>query len=745
MDKNSIYQQKYLKYKSKYTELKNNGLKGGAIPKIINKGRYMRNLKGGAEIILSDAGDIPSITGREIKFIDNYEQKVADVQSLLKDHKQCVESIGREQDLVQLSKCKKSLTGNVCQQTVLDNKFKVLAIQEGYKLYTRWITERKSLMDKILDYFDVNGNLKPEIQHDHPLRSATWFNDLYKWTMFPVVRFVEGQENFREGPVMVTFQVDIREESVRKAIAENEDLRRKITEALDGLRQRPFIKAVFDKVNASKGDIIHAADIDKVCNGRTLVQRVDDNKSGSPLTDGVVVRFYQDPVATYNEGDAPGLWIIEAEGPWHLVTWLETSMMQAVYEAYHKWDLVREGKRYGSWLSTALLRCACSVAYTQILQRIGGPTPALFTGRRTGGLPFLILQNLFFVDHFQQANGPSAPTPTSGLYSSDGTACLGTSSVDAQQFLEQLLKEGTQEVAPIAAPVMLATVGTHAHELSMVLSVLYHKLDVNSQKLPFSQVLGHYLYKELVWEPLKRGPLPMLPDTLGTPSFVLAASILKMEDGSSFLDAIGSGRQDSGNLVDFKDVTTRVKYVKGCMASEIDDTSTLLNAFFLTYTTFGAGGFFGDSNKAWNSAGINISMAVKVVRVIFQCATPTVFKSDDQFSHIQFEDGMCFGYPIKTGDAADMNNEESIMLMSKFSVDKTLSSEQIRDMKAWAIERRAHGYRTLMNPELLAGLQALQLNLSSIIVVNSEKSKLDIIPFGGEFAGGSKKLLLKRK
>ena len=34
-----------LKSIEKYTELKNNGLKGGSIPKIINKGRYMRNLK----------------------------------------------------------------------------------------------------------------------------------------------------------------------------------------------------------------------------------------------------------------------------------------------------------------------------------------------------------------------------------------------------------------------------------------------------------------------------------------------------------------------------------------------------------------------------------------------------------------------------------------------------------------------------------------------------------------------------
>ena len=104
MDKNSIYQQKYLKYKSKYTELKNNGLKGGSIPKIINKGRYMRNLKGGAEINLSDA--IPSITSASFTSTTELNADIAGIKG-----KEVTES---------------------CE--LLHNKLKALAIRKGINI-----------------------------------------------------------------------------------------------------------------------------------------------------------------------------------------------------------------------------------------------------------------------------------------------------------------------------------------------------------------------------------------------------------------------------------------------------------------------------------------------------------------------------------------------------------------------------------------------------------------------------------
>merc|ERR1719343_1538058 len=51
------------------------------------------------------------------------------------------------------------------------------------------------------------------------------------------------------------------------------------------------------------------------------------------------------------------------------------------------------------------------------------------------------------------------------------------------------------------------------------------------------------------------------------------------------------------------------------MASEIEKAEDLFEAGRLGYELFGAGGFMGDSEHAWNQSVKNISMAVKVLRV----------------------------------------------------------------------------------------------------------------------------------
>ena len=626
----------------------------------------------------------------------------------------------------------------------IHDKLRGYALKEGRRLYSRWLKNRHVMITQILSNFDDYGNVKNDIAPSvaHFLNSATWFNDLYKWTMYPVMRLVEKQAKFGGNPIHVKFQVDIREESVRNAL-KDPALRNAVFKALEKLKKRTFERDIFEQVSTEKGNILSKDDIDAICiditqpdNKRCLVQEVSTEQNAPVPENGVVIRcFYRDDlhydVPKVKEDGAleqigeSGLLVIEAEGPWHLVTWLETSMMQCVYEMYHKWQLGQQNVQYYTWISTALLRCATSVAYTQQLQSCGGPIPALFTGRRTGGLPFLILQNLFFIDHFKQfvppkiIDGVLTPQPpliTAGLYSHlDSTSsCLGTSSVDAVLYLRTLLltpdNKQIMELSKrnIKNVNVLPFVGTHAHELSMVLSVLYHELDVNPLQLPFSQVLGHYLYEELVRKKTL-GPLPMLPDTLGTPAFVIAASIL-LKDDNTFLSFVNSARQDSGDLVDFEDILNTIGYKGGCMASEIDDTATLLKASLLSkFNTFGAGGFFGDSNKVFDERGINISMAVKVVRV--ECTyngeqvpslppPPTVTISD--------KDGAktCIGYPIKTGDPTDVNDETKRTELSKFSADKTLSGSVLVAMKNYAITTRENATKMLLSPELLSQVKA---------------------------------------
>merc|ERR1712196_106454 len=59
---------------------------------------------------------------------------------------------------------------------------------------------------------------------------ATAFNDLYKWTMMPVIRDMERRKttNKETNPIMVTFKVDLRDEFMNEQIKTNKDLREQI-------------------------------------------------------------------------------------------------------------------------------------------------------------------------------------------------------------------------------------------------------------------------------------------------------------------------------------------------------------------------------------------------------------------------------------------------------------------------------------------------------------------------------------
>lgn len=96
--------------------------------------------------------------------------------------------------------------------------------------------------------------------------------------------------------------------------------------------------------------------------------------------------------------------------------------------------------------------------------------------------------------------------------------------------------------------------GTHAHELSMVISSLYPKLDV---ELPgTTQIIGHYMYYKTWVKPKKENEerkiaLPVLPDTIGTNVFLNAAShIIIAGEDKTFMKIMEGGntmfRQDSG-------------------------------------------------------------------------------------------------------------------------------------------------------------------------------------------------------
>ncbi len=597
--------------------------------------------------------------------------------------------------------------------------FRVKAKEEGIKLLAEWLKRRETELSNIFSDFDKNGKKKGGVK-------ATCYSDLYKWTMMPAncklqefrTNDLSGSEEERINKLKVTFGIDLRDLDMRKKLLDahnsyKDDLENKkpnlidlIHKALEELKTREFDENMFRSVyteNDHLNGILDEKYIKLICtqnsNKRTLVQcvlkynvRELDEECRKNAQDGDVnIRFYFDPTKKYNSDDPiTGTHFIEATGPWHRVTWLETSMMQAVYEAFLRFDLnnkfpeiLSDDERYRRWLYGALLRCAKSVAYTRLVQKKypGKVTPALFTGRRTGGFLFLVLQNLFFADHFKQfiKPGEGIETLNSKLDNMDAsTLCLGTSSCDAWHYLRS-------KNLPC-----LKVVGTHAHELSMVTSILYPMFDNNKYKLPITQIFGHYLYYVLT---AKKSSIPMLPDTLGTPAFMKAATLITVDD-KMFLDKIFSGRQDSGSLEDFVTIMKEFNYEKGKMASEIDDTLALLKAARLGYGSAGAGGFFGDSGKVWNKDLSNPSMAVKAVRVEYDVPDNQLcYYTELNFPHVNLIGKHVIGYPIKVGDPQSMY--DPTLNKGKLSLDKNLDSSNIQKMKEWVNERRVSAYNFL--------------------------------------------------
>jgi hypothetical protein len=329
-------------------------------------------------------------------------------------------------------------------------------------------------------------------------------------------------------------------------------------------------------------------------------------------------------------------------------------MMQCVYDV-----LLRDRKRseyggesddvwYPKWLAEAFVRCTRSVeAAVQ-----SGLKGAIFAGRRTGGLALMMLQGIYAHHAFRDKDGASMLLGSSSVLSCYLTRDLGVS----------------QELIPVVA-------GTHAHELSMVIGACLGEVD-DKAGMPLSQIIGHMLYfyrsrplgdVAAAPQPGRRSWMPMLPDTLGTKAFMKTASKLKVphgvHKGQGILEVIGAARQDSGSLEGFKKLMEEYGYNGGLMASEIETADDLQTAAKNGYRFFGAGGFMGDSEKAWDKSKNNISMACKVLRV-YVGPEGSRKKVETRYS------------PVKTGETSD-----GVIKEGKFEADGTLTAEQLSEIR----------------------------------------------------------------
>ena len=478
------------------------------------------------------------------------------------------------------------------------------------------------------------------VTDNESLINACYANDLYKLSMAPDVNEVSKHQN----GCIVQFKVDLRmseKDSFNVHLQNDYVLNPQsgfvnhLVKQLDSLKNRTFDSGVLDGATSGGGPAWKAYWKNSKAypiQDRTLIEtkraEIMENymkDNGTDITeaddfhgDTVILNCIPVPKDPKNQstvvlsvvpGVDGGKPDIRATGYWPLCSWLETPLMQSTYEVLHREHLRDNQKTYGAWIAESLYRTFSSMCFLddKIIK------VALFSGRRTGGALFNLLQVYLWNQFDEQFYPPNHPRSNP-----DGRN-LGTSSFWA---LETLKKMG------IACDIQAT--GTHAHELSMTLNVLYPELDVPEVGFVGSQILSHLLYKRL-----SAGPdqiTPMLTDTVGTRNFLVTAVALKDGDKPA-LCSFASARQDSGKLADYAKMMRHFVELAGCvkqpglMASEVDNTDDFDEAQKNGFGNSGVGGLLGDSEKTAdvkilgvkfdkkNKAHFGASMAVKIARV----------------------------------------------------------------------------------------------------------------------------------
>jgi hypothetical protein len=493
-------------------------------------------------------------------------------------------------------------------------------IAEARETFHTFVEQHWADISRVIDQFKIDPKTGDVGNLDGTPLTATTYSDFYKLSMLPSI---VQQQLSSNGVAITTFALDIRDADLRGLFAQNNpNITKIVVDALDALKHRRFdydvILATVDGKPFEgffKSDEAKAIFFNPDGTPRTLISA--EVPAGAPVYPGtciynckitpdmlapgqVAIAVFMAPDAKTGAKTGEDRLHIEATGEWSKVSFLETTMMQAVYQvALQKHLKERErGCTFCQWLYEALFRFYLSTTFAGA--HCPEMTGFLFAGRRTGHFLLLLLQALL-----------AKRIP--------GSKIAGTSSFDAWYILTKM---GFPNIPPPK--------GTHAHELQMAAQALFARFDLsplNPEALPLSAIISTMLY----YYTAHRGgtdPMPMLPDTLGTESFCKAAAAFMVHpviDGKldttkfvSFLSLITSARQDSGKLGVFRQILEDYGCKCSMFASEIDDLDKLLEARDLGYKFFGVGGAMGDSEKVWDVTGekpFSASMAVKIIRM----------------------------------------------------------------------------------------------------------------------------------
>ena len=446
---------------------------------------------------------------------------------------------------------------------------------------------------------------KSTVMDNKNLINAFFANDLYKLSMAPVI---DKCSKDTKGCV-VQFKLDLRTESTfnepLKEFVITPEFSTTLAKELDKFKSRLFDQPTLESVITSPGPIWKEYWLNghkDLILGKPLIE-IDRNEifknftkfDGTELTDEnfhedtIVLNCIPKPKNSTQPSNVvlsvsliDGSLDVRATGSWQLCSFLETPIMQCVYEVLHRQYLKDSEKTYGAWLAEALYRTFSGMSFLESKDI----KVALFSGRRTGGALFNLLQ-VYLWNQFDSQFIPGVNQTGKNL---------GTSSFWALHILKTIVDQNTDNKIAIAPS------GTHAHELSMTLATLYPDLDDQEKGFVGSQILGHLLYKYLSAGPT---PTPMLTDTVGTGNFLKTSVILlDKRNNNRALCSFASARQDSGELTEYARIVTEYVTAAKCgpmpllMASEIDDRDTdFEKAIEAGYKLAGVGGALGDSEK----------------------------------------------------------------------------------------------------------------------------------------------------
>jgi len=408
------------------------------------------------------------------------------------------------------------------------------------------------------------------------LMDSTTANDYYKWTM----KFVFNQIAQRHGPQMVKFLVDFRTPRVSEMVMKSPELQQKIRNALSSLASRPHDLATLASIHNPKvRAFFKSCDLPDTLANPLIHDRSVILSQMSPDSKPVIA-FYIGADCSGNVGP-----IIEICGRHEYTSWLETSVLQVLFEIIRREDNHARGISEVDALFESLYRTHLSMV--AIDSKPESLKMAIYmAGRRTQGPLFLLLANLY-LDQFSEK-------------------FKGTSSVWAWNVLTNILGIQLKKFVPM---------GTHAHELSMLLGGMgWGK---------YGQIIGHSLY----WLTHIYGteiPFLALPDTFGTACFLEVAKriYVKLPNGQivPFLSLINGFRQDSGSISEFVELVRSVIPTASVLASEIGSLADLEEAVSAGCFALGTGGFCGDSEKAFEEALREVFPSLQFVSSIeFAC------------------------------------------------------------------------------------------------------------------------------